>query len=301
MWSGASSAWAPASGGHTSTQLSRQPVNNTYQASGACDSATLGKYVLYAFSSGPTNAVNGTPSQVFIAVVDTSTNATIYQSAALDTASFSTAQSDFLSVKCVCLAGSQLAVLYLKGDGSAVMGVTVTISAGGMVSLGSPTGLTSNYSVGTVSGAFDVIQTTAGCAVLYPSTIGIIVSTFIISGGSWTQTHTAVVDASGSDYIGVMCLSQTSNGDLWVYYAYFVASTSGSVRYAVYSSTLGVVVAAKQVASLAAPYYVSNFTSVSNSATQQTIYWGIYAASSAFPTFVDQTNTATVNTSGTLG
>lgn len=298
------SAWIK-SGNYTSLELSRQIVDQTTQTSGFCDVAVLGNYALYGWSSfgeligiGSTGPIS---SKVYLSVVDQTTGNTIYTSAALSTVSVA---SYITPVRCITLGGTQLAIVYVKNDATALVMRLVTLSGGGVVTVGAELTITTSFvSNAATRACWDILQTSTGASLLYVSNPGgpaSVTLANINTVGTVTGT-VSIVDAARIEE-GVH-VAQTSNGNLWIYWTRAAGSPhlSGSLVYAVYTSALASVLGATTVTTLVAPFYVSNMIAVNNSATQQTLYYGIYVTTSSTPLYTDKTVYRTVTDAGVIG
>lgn len=291
-------------GPYTSIETSVSPIDESTQGSGAADSVVNGGYILYAWS-----ASNNAVSDVYFSVVDQSTGALIYQSPSVSTMNTGAATNNL--VRALVLGSSTLAIVYIKADTSAVVLRTISISSG-VVTYSSENTITSHYGYpANGNGAFDIVNTSAGGAILYPTAANgpnqKRMSLAPLNTSGTVSGPIIVVEESASIFLGLCHLSQTANGYLWCYYQYMTGTpaagaSAGSLRYAVFDSLLASVVAAKKIVDLASPYIISNISALTVSVTAQNVYFGCYVQSGTDDSSViysgDFTQVATVVNSG---
>lgn len=296
--SGTLSAWSPTQsawfsrGKYTSTELSRTSIDQNQSVSGAVDSVVLGNYALYGWSTAVETSV--TFSKTYGSVVDLQTGTTLVGPSLLGTASF-----NFVNrVRCVLLGASTMAVFYINDGGTAIVCRIVTVGVGS-VTFGSELTVSTNYSLG----GFDVVTTSTGAAIFYPSATGVTVATIDTAGTVTGSVNT--VDATRSSYSFHVAI--TSNGNIWIYWVNTdsdvptPAPTNASIVYAVYSSALAVVLAKTTIVALPTPFFSINFIATNNSATQQTLYYSQYVASAAATYYADLAKTVTITSAGVVG
>lgn len=292
-------AWV-SRGNYTSTQLSRVSIDQENSNSGYSDVAILGNYALYGWSTAaqvtaPSPIVQ---SRSLGSVVDLQTGTVLSEMAP----STSTATQTYNPVRCVLLGGTTLAIVYIKSDYSAIVIRTVVLSGGGVVTFSAETVISAAYSGTTNRPQFDIVATATGATLAYFSTTGMTITNLDASGAVTATLNT--VDAAR---FGPIFISQNSfNSNFWVYWSDAVLAgpvpTALSTVYAVFTPALAPVLAKTVIAVQAAPYYVTNMISVSLSATQQTLYYGRYEATTAAPPpYTDATDKVTVTSAGVIG
>lgn len=258
-YSASQDAWI-SKGGYTSTGLARILVSEDTATSGISDMAILGNYAVYCWSDLSDN--------IFGSVVDLTTNTVLVKTTL---ATGLTAVLD--GIKCVCLAGTTLCAIYRNDSTSTLRAHSVTFSGSGVVSFSAGTTIAS-----TVVSPFDVIQTATGGAFVYQqsTTPGITVATL-----STALAVTTVNLSVTTGFSTVVAISSTSNNNIWIYWTETTNDGSGnltalSIYYAVYSATLVPVLVRTLVVATASPYYVSTMMAKADSATQETLYYGVF-------------------------
>lgn len=299
-YASSSSKWKNV-GNYVSTELIRNSVNQDVCASGYADSAVLGNYILYGWSTARTAGVGST---TYCSIVDSSTGTILLGPSFLDADSTG---ADLTPVRCVTLGGSVLAILYMKGDYTAVQIRTISFS-GGVPSISAASSISTGFnprtgatSVVFAGGAFDVVQTTAGASIIYGTAAGIRIDNINTSGTS--SANATVVDGNA---MAPYHITQNSNGNIWAYWCDQTDDgaghlTANSIVYAVYDSSLASVLTKTSIVALATPYFVSNMISVPASTTQHTLYYGIYVATNTAPYYGDQTKYITQTSAGVIG
>jgi hypothetical protein len=254
-------AWI-SKGSYTSAGLSRTLVSEDTATNGICDMAILGNYAVFAWGDLFGN--------VTASVKDLSTGAVL-----VTTEVYTAITSVNRAIKCVCLGGTTLAVIYYN-ESNEIKGKTVTFSGSGVVSFSAASTLASN-----ATGVLDVVATSTGGAMVWINT-GNDVNTTTISTALAVSTQTIATTTGDS---AVCAVSTTSNGNIWSYWTESTTVgtdlTALSIYYAVYSSVLGVVLARTKILDTATPFYVSTMTAKSDSATQQTLYYGVFTTNNA--------------------
>lgn len=298
-YSPSESAWI-SRGSFISTELSRAVVDQTYPGSGYVDSAVLGNYTLYAWSTAvqSTASFGLVYSNVLASVVDNQTGATLIGPSVLSNASTT---SLINPVRCVLLGGSTLALIYVNSTATAIVMRRVTFSGLGVVSFGAEQTISTNLN--SSYWQFDVVATATGAALAYYSTTGLTVAIIDTAG-----TVAASVNILDADTYGPISISTTTNGNIWIYWcdATLAAGvpTAQSIVYAVYSSALASVLSKTTVVTQNAPYIVTNMIAVSTSATAQTLYYGelvTTSTSGGVSTYADRTYYVTTTSTGTVG
>lgn len=282
-------AWI-SKGNYTSVELSRTILSEQYQSTGVSDVAIFGNYALYGYADAA-NSIWGS-------VVDLTTGGTLVNSAVYAASSF-----EVLQVKCLTLGGTTLCIIYRKastaggGQANQYFARTVTFSGSGVVTFSAETQLTT-----TASGLlFDAVATATGGAFIYSqsATPGITVSTLSTALAISSTTFAAANPFN-------VHISTTSNNNIWAYWNISTNDGAGnltslSLRYAVVSSTLSSVLAATTIAALASPYYVSNMITKSNSASQQTLYYGQFITNGGGGRYLEYSNQVTATDAGVIG
>lgn len=255
-------SWRPR-GSYVSTDITRQTIDGENPSSGFADVAVLGNYALYAWSTitGAGNSFNPVPKvgTMYAAVVDLQTGTTVLGPQVLST--WTDAEVP-LTVRCVTLGGSTLAVLYSYPHGG--LGVvdlairTVSFPSAGNISLSAQTTIGAGNL--DVSSVFDVAPTSAGGAVAYPSGGDLKIYTISTAGA---VVNSATVAGGGVAYIAL----DTGTGNLWVYFP-----KGGNMDVAVYTSVLGVVLAPQDMFAATAVGSVTSFIALPVNATTQKLY-----------------------------
>lgn len=280
-YSPSQSRWAPR-GNYTSVDLARTSVDQEHPCSGYADTAIAGNYAVYCW----TTVTNGSVlSSTYGSVVDLQTGTVVLGPVLLATANSTGA---VYAPRCVALAGSTLAVIYVGSSNHLVIRTLSTTA--GAIAFSAETTLTT---LNTVYTAFDVVQTSTGAAVAGITPTGTYVATLSSSGA---VTHSTTTTDSQAIYPIHIALNSGDN-TLWVYYLRFTG-TAGNIMYSVYSSTLTSVLAPTVGPSTASPYYVTNMAAVTTGSTQQTLYYGYYTSAGAT---IDATSQATFNEAGAVG
>jgi hypothetical protein len=283
-WSSNQSAWI-SKGSYTSVELSRSIVSSSNSATGITDVAILNNYALYGWSD-VTGDIYGT-------VVDLSTGDILSNFKV-----YSNGSANIQQVNCVLLAGTTLAITYRKGGGE-YGARTVSFPGSGVITFSAETVITSGFTVG-----FDIIETTTGAAFVYAQsgTPGITTATLSTSLVVTTVTRAVTVGLSA-----VVSISKTSNGNIWVYWTEATDDGAGNltaltIYYAVYSATLVQVLTRTSIVATATPYYVSSMVSKSDSAIQQTLYYGLFKTNNNGAKHeVEYSNYITITSTGTVG
>lgn len=276
-------AWT-SKGNYQSVGLNRTIISQETGATGIADVAILGNYALYAWA----DALGG----IYGSVVDLTSNSIL-----VTTQVYSNFAFEIMRVKCVTLAGTTLAVVYQKGTAGEFGARTVTFSGGGVVSFSAETVITS-----TATGLFDIVATATGGAFIYSqsTTPGVTVAT-LSTGLAVSTVSTAAANCTN------VHISTTSNNNIWAYWTISTNDglgnlTSLTIKYAVYSSVLAPVLAATTVVATASPYYVSNMVSKSDSATQQTLYYGLYSTNNnGSKHMLEYSKYSTITSAGVVG
>lgn len=298
------SAWI-SRGSYVSTELTRFTIDQDIPVSGFTDSAVLGNYVLYGWSTVArlgSAFPNPYPSKVYGSIVDTQTGSIVIGPSLLSTPTV----NQLSAVRCVTLGGTVLAIIYVKDDGTSLVSRIVTFGGGGVVSFGAEQVITVNYTGSTFSGGgFDVVQTATGASIVYLSTGGISVANLNTAGLAGVAA--TIVDATASAPVHISL--NAFNTNLWVYWndtTYVLGQpTACTTVYAVYSSVLAVVLAKTPIVAQVAPFWVSNMIATSVDATHQTLYFGINATVIGVgflsqPLYTDETRSVVVSAAGVV-
>lgn len=282
-------------GKYISTEVARSSIDQAHPASGFTDNAILGNYALYGWSTASQTAPTAGYSQTFGSVVDLQTG-TVLVSQKLGTAN----TAGFLNpVRCVLLGGTTLGILYVNDAATDIVIRIVTFSGGGVVTFGAEQSVTTNFD--NTSICFDVVATASGCSILYLDTAGITISNINTSGS--VTASASIVDATASN--GPFFLS-LNGGNLWAYWVDDNGLAGSTLVYAVYSTALAAVLGKTTVKAIPAPRYVNQVVSVTTSATQQSVYYSVWADNSGTITFPivnysDVTHVITATSAGVIG
>lgn len=279
-------AWVT-KGSYTSVDLGRTLFSEDVSSTGIADSAILGNYAVYGWLD-----LDGT---IYGSFTDLSTGTVLVKSVL---ASGSALSPPTQLVKCVLLGGTTLAVIYQKNT-SIYYARTVVFSGSGVVSFSAETAITTSS-----NGALDIVPTATGAAFVYlqSATPGITVATL--------STALALSSVNISVTVGmdpVIAISTTSNGNIWIYWTESTDDGSGNlttlkIYYAVYSSSLVLVLGRTLAVTTATPYYVSAMVATGNSATQQTLYYGLLNTSQTTNSHaVEVSKYVTVTSAGVIG
>jgi hypothetical protein len=269
---------------YTSVDLGRKLIAESTPTSGISDCAILGNYALYASLD--------TLGNVHASVMDLSTGTILKHQTVYNNFSFAE-----IRIKCVCLGGTTLCVVYEKSGATNFGARTVTFSGGGVVSFSAETVITTN-----AKGPFDIVATATGGAFVYTNTSeDVVIATL--------STALAVSTATIATTVGlcdVVTIATTSNGNIWVYWTESNDAagqlTALSIYYAVYSSALAAVLGRTLIGAQAAPYYVSCMVAKSDSATQQTLYYGLFKTNGNGSNHeIEYSNYITATSAGVVG
>ncbi len=170
------------------------------------------------------------------------------------------------------------------------------------MSFGAQQTISTNLSSTNLS--FDIVNTSTGAAIAYFSTTGVTVAKIDTTGAVTSSANRA--DASAT---GPISISTTpTNNNIWVYWTdstfTLTVLTALNIVYAIYDTSLSVVLGKTTVLAASAPFYISNMIAVSSSATGQTLYYGVYAQNpylSPAPNSVDSCGFVTTTSTGTIG
>lgn len=285
-------AWI-SKGAYTSTELQSNLISDFQNISGACDVAILGNYALYGWVTLPAQSGSsfpaGTLAKAYGQVVDLSTgNILLTQEICPNSGNV---------IKCVVLGNSTLCITYFKN--TVEMGArTVVFSGSGVVSFSAETIITTNFIFGN---PFDIVPTSTGAAFIYTSSTGITTAT--LSTSLVVNSINRVVTVGFSV---VVAIGTTSNGNIWSYWTESTDDSAGNltaltIYYAVYSSVLVQVLNRTSIVATASPFYVSNMVTKSDSATQQTLYYGIFTTNNSSAKQLEKSNYVTITSAGVVG
>ncbi len=247
-------------------QTSISSFNGTFNSS----SVTSGNIALYAFDKqGAGFGIKNSSNRAYITVVDTQTGTHLLDA-------FEITGSIGFS-KTAILGSSTLAVFYIESSIShnlAMRVITVTLS--GSVVVGSPVTIGPCVALATITDQFpfcyDISNTSTGAMVAVSNQPNIDLYKINTAG---TATATASI-ASAADIYPISTTIDSSN-NLWVYWGSVTSSTS--VYYAIYSSSLAVVLVPTVIDNLLP---VQQITAIATSATQQTVYYSHYTDDDSF-------------------
>lgn len=268
-------------GNYTSIDFSDKGIFNQSSTGSGNDVATAGNLTFYVYEYVIPSI--GTGPSVVITVQDNDTGATVLAPTTLSVTVGGTNGADTAAPRCVKLSNSTVAVFYLSTTTSLAMRI-LTIS-GTVVSVGAETIVENNIRrIGSSHShpIYDVASSATGCVLmahLYGSPDSIRTRT-ISSSGTTTATSSLTLTSTQTDN-PVACTVDPTNGNIWVY---FVDSPSGGQYqpyYAVYTSTLGVVLGASSMDfSTAVP--LIQITAQVNTPTNQTAFFTAFRTDSLF-------------------
>jgi hypothetical protein len=296
-YSNSQTAWVE-KGDYLSTQLSRLSIDQSTLNSGYVDSVMLGNLAIYVWSTiGGASASLTIGSSVYLCVIDTTTDTVIYGPTAQNSALLTTNYYPF-PVRVVLLGGTVPALAYLNEAATDIVMRTVSFPGSGVVTVSAAQSITTNYlDVGPfpIPGtSFDIAQTSTGGVIFYSNTTGVTVSTLDTSGAVTASDSIVDADATSPVHVSV----NSNNGSIWVYWCDTNVTTD--LVYAVYSSALAVTLAKTTVYSSVQNDIVTNIICVSNSATQQTVFYGRYRTTSSTNILTDTTIYQTVTSAGVV-
>lgn len=276
-------AWT-SKGRYTSVELARSLISEDIGASGVSSVAILGNYALYGW-------LDTTAGIVYGSVVDLTTGDILTRGLLFSNGSFT-----LMDVRCVLLGGTTLAIVYQKGSGE-FAARTVSFPGGGVATFSGETVITTNS-----TGLFDIVPTATGGAFIYSqsTTPGVTVATL-----STALAVSAVSIAATAPFN--VAISTTSNGNIWAYWDETTNNGSGnltalSIYYAVFTSTLVPVLAKTLIVATASPYYVSNMMAKADSATQETLYYGLFVPNNNGTNHESEfSNFITITSAGVVG
>lgn len=261
------SAWADR-GKYLSVAVSKQNVASIDQsganASGGIPSggfqnstcAVLNNIAVFAYS-----VVDPNP-QVYITVIDHQTGMQLASNMAISGAKG--------LAKVVVLAGEAFAMTYKDNSGYLQL-VVISVTEAGGVSVGSPNQIAAP-SLGVVT--YDIIGTPGGAVAAYNGATGISTHELNLQliNSSGAASGSAVSISSPGDAIPISITTDASE-NVWIYWA-DATSSSETLYYAVYSSSLSVVLAKTSIASSLSQ--VTQITAYNSSGSQQTVYYSTY-------------------------
>lgn len=279
-------------GSYVSAALSRTSVDQQHPTSGFVDSATLGNYTVYAWL---TTASGTGDLGAFASIVDNQTNTIV-----LGPRIIQSTNPARTGIRCVVMGGNKIGI-FLDNNSGNIFLYLVTLTSGSIAIANAIQLTTDDYN----QQSFDVIGTAAGATVAYTNTAFAQISIINVNtSGTITATRTV---ADGPDLKGMLQLALDSGtGDVWLYYLDYVTAagppvhnTSATVKYAVFSSALAVVLTSTSILALASPYYITNMTALPVNATSQTVFFG-QLISDGVSAYVDVTYSTTVTVTGTV-
>lgn len=283
-------------GPYTSIEPIKNSIDQEHPASGYTDCAVFGNYALYAWSTArETSGANTVSAKIYACVIDLQTGTNLTGNTLI--VSYSGTLSAYL--KCVLMANSTLGLFFTNAASSAIILETVTFAGSGVVTFSAPSTVSTSYQQNN----FDAVGTAAGASIAYQNTTGIAVSN-IATNGSISGTVTITDTISEKTNTCILISRNSVNNNLWIYWTNETAATSDVLQYAIYTSALVLVLAKTTIVSTTDPDYISNVISITNSATQQTIYYGITPDFDASPLLgaplFDYTRYGTVTSSGVV-
>lgn len=283
-------------GNYVSTEVSRTSIDQYYPNSGCVDCAVFGNYAVYAWSTialGTATFPNPYPSDVYAKVVDLTTGSILADSTKLGSlTSYGVANP----VRCVLLSNSVLGVIYINDAGTDLK--LRTVNFGASVTFSSEISLASDFS----NNFFDVLSTNSGAVIAYYNSSSEVKIATINSSGSVVNSATI----SEANFNGPIFISKNST-NYWLYWGEATYSaglaTSGTLVYAVFDSSLTSVLAKTTLYSLPAyPYQCGNLITISNSTTQETVYFSIYKNTTSSDVYcTDASYSITATSAGSVG
>lgn len=292
-YSSSQTAWID-KGDYQSIELSKSSIDQDVPASGYADSAILGNYAVYCYSS--TYQTNSTLtaqySKTYGSLVDLSTGVEIIPATLLSTMTGNHPQK----TKCVLLGGTVLAVCYFNVDATALKMRIVTFSGGGVASFGAETTVTTGS---LERPEYDIAATSTGAAILYAN--GSTRVTLVNTAG----TITSSVNITDPTHAGVGHINvDATNGNLWCYWFTNNAITSfPELSYGILSSALATVLAKTNIDTGSLGSEFGNVIAVSLSTTAQEVYYSwilpLSTSVSSDDTLVTKLNS--VGSTGTVG
>lgn len=301
-YSSTQSAWAN-KGSYISTDLSRKSIDQSTINSGYSDSVIAGNIGVYVWTSvGGHNASLNVGSVVYLLVKDLATGAILYGPTAQTNSALISIYFP-VPVRAVLLGGTVPAIIYPNEARNGLVMRTITIPGSGGVTVSAGTTVTTNYQEKgptPISGfSWDIAQTSTGAVLVYGSVnfVPQITISKINTAGSVTAS-TQFTDAGAKVPIHVVVNS--TSGDFWIYFCH-ISGGSTDVVYTIYDSSLVQVLATTVVEANVADDIVTNIIAVNNSATQQTVYYGIYNDTTAGGPTTDVTIYNTVTSAGVVG
>lgn len=230
-------------GPYESLESSQQEISaggpNTSQTFQSC--TLLNNYMLATWQQADTSTSN---TSAVAAIFDITTNTKIFPDTLYAT------QSGNARPKCCVLGGAVLALFYVTGAN--VLSCTVFTITGQVVSYATSTVFTG---IGS-NDAYDVAGTATGGVVNW-------------NGNTKTIDTTGAVTHSASGFTGVGSPSITvgTNGNIWIY----GVKAANELRYIIYSSTLGAVLADTSILTTTGSDTVTAGVAVADSTTQQCV------------------------------
>lgn len=288
-------------GDYISTELTKLSVDQYTPASGMVDNAILGNYTLYGYTSA--YRFGSQPfGPVFIntygSVVDMTTGSIVCGPFILANSTDTGMLEQ--EIRCVVLGGSVLAVAYLiidGGSGSLAVAMRLVQFAGsGVVTFGTElllsTALTASVrGSGIVNMPFDIVGTATGATLIYKTNAGVTTS-LINTAGAVTSSAT-IADVS---VLNVMNVTVNTDGNLWVYYLHTAGLFPAieTLKYAIYSSTLSVVLAPTTIyVTDTTVHVIMNMTVMNVTTTNQRIFFSQITQMGSGKTDVSKTSLVT--------
>lgn len=193
--------------------------------------------------------------------------------------------------KPVLLGGSTFAVMYADGAQNLLL-QTLTLTLGGGAVFNSAVTVDAT---GTMD-RFEVIGTSSGAIVMYNEGGTLHVKTLNTSGST---VNSATIAAAGTFTNSPLCISQGTDGNIWTYWTDSGTLTSATLYYAVWSSTLAVVLAKTTIAATLSRCF--QVTVLPASTTQQTVYFSVYSSAPPGSVNIPSIKKISVQSNGTIG
>lgn len=264
-YSTSQAAWID-KGDYQSVELSRASIDQDIPASGYGDSAILGNYAVYCYSSQHQTNTALPPdfAKAYGSLIDLSTGVEVIPATLLSSMSANYPQK----TKCVLLAGTTLAVIYFSPNGATLLMRRVIFTSPGIASFSAETTVTT----GTLSlPQYDIAATSTGAAILYSiSSSSVRVSLINTSGAISSSANITDPANEGAGHINI----NPVDGNIWCYwYSYNAITFFSELSYGILSSALASVLV-KTFINIAGPgSEFGNVIAVSIGTTLQSVYY----------------------------
>lgn len=290
-------------GPYVSTEVTEKYVYQANSIGGYVDCAILNGIAVYTWCDSFGYAAVNSTINTYATVIDLATGDVLLSSSTPISTFSLTLNGNLRSSfpKALVLGNSKLAITYLNASAHLVMRILTSSSSG--VSFGSEIDISGTRIDGPLNTAsavpYDVTSTASGMAISYPDQTFTVLNlkTYNTSGTLQNSTTISEPNYNGPVYI----CPDTSTGNVWIYWASFNSGTGiGSVKYAVYSSTLSSIVSTTLIGSTASGTSITQLSAIPLLSTQQTVLYSFNAKDTPSGASVDQTYQATVSNSGSV-